>query len=81
MVSREDFKKVWKDSSREAILNQFYYEHYELVRIKKEISEYIDKNKASLPMGRDEFTCAMRYSDPVVLAHKVLEILDKGDEK
>ena len=27
---------------------------------------------------RDEFTCEMRYSDPVVLAHKLLEILDKG---
>ena len=43
----------------------------------KEVREYIDKNKASLPMGRDEFTCEMRYSDPVVLARKVLEILDK----
>ena len=45
----------------------------------KEVREYIDKNKASLPIGRDEFTCKMIYSDPVVLAHKVLEILDKGE--
>ena len=37
--------------------------------------EYIKENKASLPMGRDEFTCEMRYSDDVVLAHKLLEIL------
>lgn len=27
MVSKEDFVKVWKDSSRESILNQFYYEY------------------------------------------------------
>ena len=27
MVSKKDFMKVWKDSSRESILNQFYYEH------------------------------------------------------
>lgn len=27
MVSKEDFVEVWKDSSRESILNQFYYEH------------------------------------------------------
>lgn len=27
MVSKEDFLKVWKDTSRENILNQFYYEH------------------------------------------------------
>lgn len=46
----------------------------------KEVREYIDKDKASLPMGRDEFTCEMRYSDPVVLAQELLEILDKvGD--
>lgn len=27
MVSKEDFMKVWKDTSRENILSQFYYEH------------------------------------------------------
>lgn len=26
-MSKEDFLKVWKDTSRENILNQFYYEH------------------------------------------------------
>ena len=47
----------------------------------KEAREYIGNNKASLPMGRDEFTYEMRYSDPVVLANKLLEILDKVEEK
>lgn len=27
MYTKEDFNKVWKDSTREDILNQFYYEH------------------------------------------------------
>lgn len=27
MVSKEDFMKVWKDSSRKNILNQFYYDY------------------------------------------------------
>lgn len=26
-MNKEDFLKVWKDTSRENILNQFYYEH------------------------------------------------------
>ena len=30
MVSKEEFNKVWKDSDKESILNQFYYEHIEL---------------------------------------------------
>ena len=51
-----------------------------LNNIIKEVRKYIDKNKASLGMGIDEFTCEMRYSDPVVLAHKVLEILDKENK-
>ncbi len=31
-MRKEDFNKVWKDTSREGILNQFYYEHYELLK-------------------------------------------------
>lgn len=27
MVSKEEFMKVWKDTSREGILNQFYYDY------------------------------------------------------
>ena len=41
MYSKEEFNKVWEGSSREDILNQFYYEHKELVRIKKEVRKYI----------------------------------------
>ena len=68
MVSKEDFKKVWKDSSRENILNQFYYEHYELFRIQKEISEYI---KHSQNYGKEKII--------YVNGNDILEILDKGE--
>lgn len=31
MYTKEDFNKVWKDSTREDILNQFYCDHVVLV--------------------------------------------------
>ena len=61
-----------------------YTKNKEVEQLKEKIEkaiEYIKENKASLPMGRDEFTCEMRYSDDVVLANKLLEILgDKENE-
>ena len=39
MITKQDFNKVWKDTSKEGVLNQFYYEHYELIKYK----EVIDK--------------------------------------
>lgn len=47
-------------------------------RIDKAI-EYIEDNKAKLPQRRDDFTCEVVYSDEVVLANELLEIL-KGEE-
>ena len=44
MITKQDFNKVWKDTSKEAVLNQFYYEHYELIKYK----EVIDKLKEDL---------------------------------
>ena len=41
MVTKEEFNKVWKDSTKEDILNQFYYEH---IAIRKAI-EYIKTGK------------------------------------
>ena len=39
MYTKEDFNKVWKDSSREDILNQFYYEHKDMEKFKNIINE------------------------------------------
>ena len=43
----------------------------------KEVREYIEKSKSKLPLGINDFTCEMVYSDEVVLANELLEILDK----
>lgn len=71
MVSKEEFNKVWKDSSRENILNQFYYEHYELFRIKKEVREYIEEKEKDDDNWIDYELCI----EPVVIK----KILDKGE--
>lgn len=39
MVSKEEFNKVFKDTSREGILNQFYYEHIELRKMMDNFNE------------------------------------------
>ena len=40
MYTKEDFNKVWKDSPREDILNQFYYDHIEMEKSKNIINEF-----------------------------------------
>ena len=48
MISKEDFNKVWKDSTREAILNQYYYDYIELRKVYsiiKEAREYIEEHE------------------------------------
>lgn len=42
-MNKEDFNKIWKDTSREGILNQFYYEHYELIKYQEVIDKAKDK--------------------------------------
>ncbi len=41
MVSKEDFYKVWENPIN--ALNQFYYEHYELLEAKEKIDKAIEK--------------------------------------
>lgn len=36
MVTKEEFNKVWSESTTEDILNQFYYEHNDLRELLKE---------------------------------------------
>lgn len=48
-----------------------------LNNIIKEVREYIEKSKSKLPLGINDFTCEMVYSDEVVLANELLKILDK----
>lgn len=46
-MSKEEFNKVWKDTSREGILNQFYYDYMYMQKLKEDINkaiEYIKQN-------------------------------------
>lgn len=36
-MTKEEFKKVWHNSSKEDILNQYYYDYKEKQRLKEEI--------------------------------------------
>ena len=42
MITKEKFYWVWRNSKRENILNQFYYEHYDLLEALKRIDKAID---------------------------------------
>lgn len=44
-IKEENFNYVWKDSSREAILKQFYFEHIDLRKAYKRITELEEINK------------------------------------
>lgn len=40
-MTKEDFYKVWKDSTKEEILNQYYYDYTELKETIDKAIEYI----------------------------------------
>ena len=71
MINKEDFNKVWKDSTREEILNQFYYEHCDLrqmLNIIKEVRECINH----YAIENEDYSKI--YNDE---EKELLEILDK----
>ena len=38
-MSKEEFNKLWKDSTKEQILNQYYYDYEEMVKSHNIINE------------------------------------------
>jgi hypothetical protein len=44
-VNEEDFNKLWKDSTREQILNQYYYDYIELRKVYSIIKEAREYNE------------------------------------
>ncbi|MBR4486278.1 hypothetical protein IKS57_02795 [bacterium] len=75
MVSKKDFYKVYSETPREGILNQFYYEHCELQKALHTIGKAIKIIKEeSWYCGKDEEWVIDRT--PV---EKLLDIL--GDEE
>ena len=80
MVTKEEFNKVWKDSSRKDILNQFYYEH---IAIRKAI-EYIENEMPYLEEPDEEIE---RIDGSIYMTMKeydkniILNILQNGSEE
>ena len=42
-MSKEDFIYIWQDSTREDIINQYYYDRKELLETIDKAIEYIEK--------------------------------------
>lgn len=40
-MTKQDFYKVWKDSTKEDILNQYYYDYEYLTELKQDIKKAI----------------------------------------
>lgn len=67
-MTKEEFNKLWKDSTKEEILNQYYYDYKELQQkenIIKEVRE-IMKSKGYYHLSTDE-------------VDYINSLLDKGD--
>lgn len=54
MYSKEQFNWVWKDTSREGILNQFYYDHLEMEKYKNIINELEKSAKEIVRVGKNK---------------------------
>lgn len=71
MISKKDFNKVWKDSTREGILNQYYYDYIDLIKAYSIIKE-----------AREEIRILeTNYDIADYQAQKLFQILDKVEEK
>lgn len=85
MYTKEDFNKVWKDSSREDILNQFYYEHKDMEKFKNIINElekwitFSDTESYNPKLYYDDVCkCEYIYTDD--LLDKLRELKGKDNE-
>lgn len=67
-MTKEEFNKLWKDSTKEEILNQYYYDYKELQRTNNIIKEVRELLKNDY-FEDGSFT---NYK-------KVFELLDKGE--
>ena len=85
-----EFKNIWKDSDKESIINQFYYEHKELQEVYeviKEVREYIDEYAWQEDVIGDIYTVSgvpakYRYMElDWDNCNELLEILDKVSDK
>ena len=77
-----DFKKIWKDSDKESILNQFYNEHkelYEVYEVIKEVRKLVKTRTRLIPFNEDGEGGGLELVDYDI--KDLLEILDKVSDK
>lgn len=75
MYSLEDFKKVWKDTKKDNILTQFYFEHLDLIMYKK-MWETAKEEFAKYPEP-EELTIMEQIEDMYFKKEDVIEDLIK----
>lgn len=75
-VSKEDFLKVWKDSSREDILNQYYYDYKFTRELCDKVNKAIEKIESVRIYG-------LRSGRTLIgtLLNDVLDILKESDDE
>ena len=90
MVTKEEFNKVWSESTTEDILNQFYYEHNDLRELLKENGnkeEVIKRQQEAIEKAieyikkyciDDEFYINLSDKEKAII--EVLNILQNGSD-
>lgn len=71
-MTKEEFNWFWKDTTKEGVLNQFYYEHIQLREEIERIQKAIDIIK-KYNLGKYD------YSIPTIGIIELLEILKDED--
>lgn len=71
-MSKEKFNKVWKDTSREGILNQFYYDYKYMQKLKEDINKVLEDIKEYKEMGYSKYD---ENEIEIELIDKILETL------
>lgn len=69
MVSKEDFYKAWENPIN--ALNQFYYEHYELLETKEKIDKAIELTKIRIESCN---ACLSNDETSIVSKHSLLRL-------
>lgn len=77
MVSKEEFKKMWKNSTKDEILNQYYYDYQYQRKLANDINKAIDYIKQYGNLYCLKHTQFKYYNQYKVL----LEILKGGEEE
>lgn len=76
-MTKEEFNKVWKDTSREGILNQFYYDYRYMQKLKEDINKVLEDIKEYKELGYSKYD---ENEIEIELIDKILETLERKEE-